>query len=444
MPLSKADQEAARAAEIAAGTDPGMNAQALDVVDDLSPGDGAPPRTLGPTGEPAPQRPLPPAKSAFDTKRADIINRFRTSRTEEADKDRDDISDFTRSGLPPEFAPEPAPAPAAELAGETGEEPPLEAPPVTQKYKVKVRGEEIEMSQEDLIAHAQKSLAGESYLEEGKSKLKEIDALYREVKNNGQRAGQEGEHHAPPQRTQATEPQPQAAADPADPNTTDDTQIERLLEQLQFGADPAEAKTLLRNTIATEAVKVARPMVQEELLNDRLRDEGARTQKVLADFLGKHKEIAEDPKARAVVEYDMYEQQLADLHAIGIDPNTFELPHGGPPTPGDIAQAHRYYRAKGYGMKTPQTMLEKAVENLQSWRGVKTPEPAADPGKAPPRVDVTVERSARRQAAPQQPTRTVAPNPGGDPPAAPQPRDRSSIVQSMAQRRNAPRGRIVA
>lgn len=437
MAASKAEQDAEARARSEAGIDPGETAGALDVIDDGA--RGAPPdpaaRQTAPEGEHA-AKPAPPAKSAFDQRRADIVARFRTSRTEEAEAARDDISDFARSGMPPEFEP---PAPPVEPAAEPAADPaaPLEDPPASQTYKVKVRGQEIEMSQEDLIAHAQKSLAGDSYLEEGKSKLKEVDALLRETRDKASRAGQDGAHHAAPQSAQPAEP---ASPDGADPQHPEDP-IAKLIETIQFG-DPAEARELLQNTIEG----VANKAVATNLESQRMQDEGARAMKVLTDFEGQHPEIAKDKRARAAIESDVFDLQVEDIAALGVDPAKLR-PDGQPPTSGDVALAHRWYRAKGFKVRTPQELLETATKNFMDWKGVKQdPKPdqtPADPAsKAAPRVDLTVDRTARRQAIPQQPSRTVAPKP--DAQQAPQARDRSDIVRSMAAKRNEPRGRVVA
>jgi hypothetical protein len=421
-----------------AGIQPGeTNAAALDVVADgapQDPGPAVPPLAPQPAAEPAP-RETPPAVSAFDRKRDAISARFRTERTADADADRDDVSDFARSGLPPEIAaPPPAPqAPQDDLQppADDVDPAPEPAPAAPPRIKVKVHGKEQELPLEEIVAHAQKSLAAENILDEAKSKLKEFDGILEQARNKVARPDLPA-NTTPDTRTQGSD-QPAATTEP--PNQEDP--YGKLIETIQFG-DPSEARELLRNTIDTATTHT----VQQELLQQRLRDEGARAAKTLKDFQDSHPDLAKDPMARAAIESKMFELQLADITALGLDPARIR-PDGLPPTPGDIANAHRFYRANGFNVLTPQALLEQARDNFLEWKGVKTqtPDDPATPPRAAPRIDVTVDRTQRRAAIPQQPARTAAPRP--DPQATPQPRDRSSIVNAEKARRAKLRGQAI-
>src|SRR5258708_7429612 len=148
-----------------------------------------------PVKEPEPR----PMRLLKDTKRDEIVARFRTQRNEEiesegADDDAKQIRNFTRQGLPPEMVePEEAPPPVEEPpveepVTETTEEPVLKTeetklpPPTPVKRKVVIRGKEMELTDEELVAAAQKSLAADDYLDEAKRKLREVDDLYRQSK----------------------------------------------------------------------------------------------------------------------------------------------------------------------------------------------------------------------------------------------------------------------
>jgi len=439
MADSKAAQDAEARARAESGNDPALNAAAVDVVDDGArgdPGSNQPPRQAG---DPE-QRQPPSVRAKFDDKRAEIINRFRGHRDQQQQEDRDEVSDFARSGLPPEWGQDQQQDQQEEIdqdaqgAVDTAGQQQEPSPPP--KIKLKVRGEEKEYSLDEVIANAQKALAADNYLDEAKGKLKEIDDLLRSTRDRAPRPGQNGEHPAVQNGAQPTDPQQGPNGD--QPQHPED-KIAKLIETLQFG-DPEEAKSLLRNTIAETANEV----VEQSLQSQRLSDEGARAAKVLKDFEDQHPEIAKDKRARAAIEADVLDLQIEDIKALGIDPDRIR-PDGQPPTPGDIALAHRWYRSKGFQVRSPQQMLETASKNFLEWKGVKTPEPnPADPGnKAPPRVEVTVDRAARRQAIPQQPSLSGA-KPRAPAQAPAQPRDRSSIVQDMMANRNKPRGRIVA
>jgi hypothetical protein len=419
---------------------------------------GLPQPGPAPNAQPdAPQPKMPTVRSLNDEKRAAITAKWRTDRNQEATggDDADQLASTVRSaGLPPEFAqqaepapqPEPEP-PAAEV--QPADSPPAETPSPQQKYKIKVRGEEREISHEELLALAQKSAAADSYLDEAKQRLDSAKNLENEIR--AQRvAPQPGIH--PAGQPNAIHPGAQPNAQPGSPqapapDTPSEDPFGKLVETIQFG-DPEEAKELLRNTIGMTTAQ----MVQAGLQQARFRDEGARAAKVVKDFEAAHPDIAKDSKSRAAIEQDIYDQQRADLEEIGVDPNTLRQ-DGLAATPADIANAHRWFRVEQgmTSLKTPQQMLETAHDNFLEWKGIKTPNPAV-PTPGPntptnqPRVApvVHVDRTARRQAIPQQPSPTATPRPAPAPSPAPQTMDgrRSSIVQAMKGQRSKLRGSV--
>ena len=412
----------------------GETALATATIGDVAPPDGARAAPAAPAAE-GEARPAPPVRSLNDEKRAAITARFRTDRTVEAEGDGDDISSFTRSaGLPPEFAeshpvvalPEPEPEPQPEP------EPGAEPAPGPQMVTVKVHGKEIQIPIEEAIAKAQIALASENILDEAKTKARELDAILADARNRAaMRPAPDGANQTVQHQAQPGSPQPPTVQpDQEDP-------FKKLIETIQFG-DPDEAKQLFQQTIGATAQQI----VHGQLLESRFKDEGARAAKVLKDFETAHPEIATDRKARAAIESDILDQQEGDLRNIGIDPARIRA-DGLPPTPGDIADAHRYFRVEqGLSLSTPQQMLEKAATNYLEWKGPKEPAaPAPGSPKVPPRVEVTVDRAARRQAIPQQPSVTAAPRAAPAQPA--QPRDRSDIVNAMKERSAKRRGQTI-
>lgn len=440
---SKAAQEAESRARAEAGVEPALNAGAVEGSEiDGSPGDPGGQRPARQPGTEEPPRPSPVVKSSFDTKRADIISRFRTKRDEDkANEQTDEISDFTRAGAPPEVLDESATAPAEGEVEDEGEAPePVVAAEAPKTVKLKVHGREVEMTLEDALNKAQIALASENILDDAKAKHKELEALLLDARTKVARVDRPAQHQdRQPNTPQPTDEQP----DPADPEHHEDP-IAKLVETLQFG-DPNEAGTQLRNTIASHVSQG----VEQALSSQRLKDEGARAAKVLIDFEGQHPEIAKDKKARAAIESDVLDLQVEDITALGVNLNQIR-PDGFDPTPGDIALAHRWYRAQGFTVRSPETMLETATKNFLDWKGIKSPNPADPPPppatteKTAPRVEVTVDRTARRQAIQQQPSQSGAKPRTPAQAQPPAPRDRSSIVQDMVARRNQPRGRIVA
>lgn len=429
MPPTHQEQVAEARARADAGIDPAMTAEAVNVTDDGPRGD---PGTNQPAprvdAAPIPQRPLAPAKSEFDQRRDDIVARFRASRDEApADEADDIISDLAASGMQPELEPEPGPELAAEPEPEPAAPP---APPKT--FKLKVNGQERELSEEDLIAKAQIALASEGILDE----VKALKRQYTELNQGVTRTTPPNPNQVRQNPAQTTEQQDPIDGDPAPPNQED--RLTKLIEAIQFGADPAETRALLQDTIADMSKDTANTVVTQVLAQQRLKDEGARTAKVLQDFKEKHSDIANDPLADAVIQTKLYQLQVEDLKALGVDPSQLQTPSG-VVTPADVAMAHRWYRSEGFAVRAPQEMLETATADFLAWKGVKPPPQPADPAaKAAPRVDISVDRTARRAAIPQQPSRAAAPRAAQE--AAPQPRDRSSIVQDEIARRQTLRG----
>lgn len=414
-----------------------------------------------PAAEPkADPKPAPKVASPFDDKRAAITARFRTERTTTApETGRDEITDFTRSGgMPEEFrqfdqavgaeaqaapdaAPEAAPAPTSESSDGAA---PADAVPQTapQTVKVKVNGQEIELPIEQVIAKAQIALASENILDE-------VKRLKNELIDRAQppaRPGQDG-HHAAPQNGHhadlTTQPaEPGQAADPALQHQ--ESPIKKLIESIQFG-DPNEAEPLLLNTIGqmTEAA------TRKAFLDARILDDAAAADRALNEFSKQHTDIANDPKARAVIEADIFEQQAKDLQALNVDFG--KIRHDGrQATPADIANYHQILRSQGYNVRSPAQLLERAHGNFLEWtKGIKPQPPADPPPPAPapqqqqrsaaPRVEITVDRSQRRQAAVQQPSRP-APQPAPQPPA---PQSRSDVVKAMKERNATRRGQTL-
>jgi hypothetical protein len=90
MAPNKAAQDAEAKARAEAGVDPAMTAAATDVIDDGARGDPQP--QAQPTEPAAPV--IPPVKAKYDDKRSEIIARWNTNRREQADAERDELSDF--------------------------------------------------------------------------------------------------------------------------------------------------------------------------------------------------------------------------------------------------------------------------------------------------------------------------------------------------------------
>jgi hypothetical protein len=387
------------------------------------PADTSPPPEVVAQDEPAGK-----PKRFTDPKRNAIVARFRENRSTEADEDAAEILAFAHHGIPPELVsrpravePEPEPDPVVE------DTPPADAP--VKRTKVIVRGREMELSDEELLAHAQKSLAADDYLGEAKGKLDEVNQLLRDTRTR-----------AAPGPTPHT-PAPQAGERTDQPT---DTPVEhparkpmsKVVELLQFG-DPEEAAAELDRSIDERAAQRSSQALQRE----RLRNETTRSHRFLQEFATEHPDLAQDSYASAAMEKRLFELQREDLvklaKSFGKDESVV------PTSPAAIAQWHLYYRTEGHPVRDVPNLLKQTRDDFVSWRDKGKPakeEPAPKP--AAPRVEVVVDRSARRATIPQQPSRTVTPKPDAavTPPA---PRDRSAIVAQMQRQRAKNRGVVL-
>lgn len=427
----------------------GTTPQAPDntVPDDL-------PRAAAPapvaTPEPEPQRPTLRKDSARDA----IAARFRQNRdTNDADarSDVEELRAFAHNGVPPELvAPQQHGIDADKIAAHGDEadviDPDLPAAAATQdpdapqaavpvvRRKLIVRGQTLELTDEEMEAAAQRGLAGDSYMDEARRTLDEAKALRRDFSA------------APGSQQQNT---PAATSgQPAEPSATPsadeqpDHELVQVIEQVQFG-DPTQAAKALNDVINRRVTAASsthsQQATQVAMQNERIRDEAERSQRFLQDFERDNPELASDEFASAAMEKHLYRLQREDIlklvRAYGKDETQV------PSDPKTIANWHLFYRTRGHDVRDVPGLLKTARDNFIAWRGTpSSPQPAPRPGApaAPTQQRVVVNRDARRQAIPQQPTRTVTPRSDSQA-QSPQPRDRSAIVRDMIKTRSAPR-----
>lgn len=391
----------------------------------------------------ATDRKPPVVRSPKDEARNEITARFRKNRSTESaseeESDAQEIRRFAREGMPPELIAlnglqdgdaDPALETGDEGTGiiEAGEvEAEEQAAPV--KRKLKVNGKDRELSEDEITAAAQMYLAADGILDEAKAKMRDIDALMRSAKENqGTRSAPTGENQTARNAAQTTDTETPIADDGE--NQTDNP-FTKLIETIQYGK-PEEAAASLQQLVTTEAGKQSK----EALRNERLRNDGVRSQKVLKDFMEAHPDLASDEMASAAIERTLFSMQKQDLLALGLEEATI------PQTPAEIAKWHQFYRVEGHNVRDAATLLTDARDNFLKWRGGPVAPKVADP-KTPPKIAVVVDRSARRAAIPQQPSRSAAPKP--DTTATQKaPADRASVVQNMKLLRAKPRGQVLS
>ncbi len=434
-----------------------LNQGALDTAGEDDPGTQQPPQPQ-PQPQPEPQQPKP-VLSRFDQRRQDIINSFRKDRAEqqgEADENDDQIRSLSNDGLPPELteAVDDRDEPGDDQAGEQQPQPDVQ--PEERKHKLLVRGKEILVTEAELREHAQKSIAHDDYLTEGRDEAKkereearrdreQARQLLERVQNlEGQRMPP-GTHPAGQDAQPGEQPQPGDSATPADP-------YGELVDAIQFG----DRETAIARTREFFQKQVP-AMSAEQVRQSRLQAEWNNSMQVLGEFANEHQDIANDKKANAAIHTTMVDLQREDLKALGIPEEQLKDDMV-------VAQRHLAARTDRLNVRNPRKLLDTALDDYRAWRGTQSPTP--QPGAQPPaqqhqppgqqqpptaqqpqpqqqrRVEVSLNREQRRAAIPQQPERTSAPRPQPRAPEQPQPKDRSDVVLAMKQKRDALKGKV--
>ena len=372
----------------------------------------------------APQR---PPNQRLLTRDA-IIKSFRDKRQEDIDSDEEDMREHDL--LPPELKPQPKPQEEEEITPAVEDKIEEEQPPAPPAKRVlKIRGKEIELTQDEIDAAAQKALAADNYLDEARSKLDQVNDLLRTTQQKagpGPVAQHQGDE--PAQTGQGDEPG--EGEHPADP-------LKEAIEQIQYG-DPSEVGAKLAAAIDQAADKKATEAAGKALMAERIRDENARSKALMAEFSKDNPEIANDPISRTAFETILIQKQVEDLIGLGIEPDQVKGLD-----PKAIANWHRDLRVNGYKVKSAATLLEEGNSVFKAWRQpAAAPAPKEETPKAPARVAVTVDRTARRESIQTQPTRAAVPQ-RRETPAAPAEPNRSAIVARIAQDRAKKRGAAV-
>lgn len=282
------------------------------------------------------------------------------------------------------------------------------------KRKLIVRGQEMFLSEDEILARASMVTAADSYLEEARTILNEA----KQVK--AERAGQRPQHPEDRNGTQNEE------LDPNDPDVISrrpESRTRAVVEKIQFG-DPEEAAAELDQLIDERADKKTDERQLKRLMDNDL----VKSQKALKDFVAANQTLNADKMAARAIEqtlYDIYEEDIIKVGKVDADKI--------PTDPQQKAAWHRFYRVHGEPVRTAAEALEEAKTRVMRWRGVNSAEPQPEPRKAAARVNVNVDRTDRRAAIPNSPTRSVSPRP--DATAAPRTTSRSDVISKMRQSR---------
>lgn len=355
--------------------------------------------------------------SPSDAAREAISSRFKRDGTIPFDGDftkpENLYGDVAREQLEPD--------PDADEPGVTAAER-QQAAPAEKTFTIKVRGKDVVLTEAQLLERASKVEAGDSYLAETRDLLEQAKELR---KGQAEHAGRDDQRH-PVDRQSSTQDDVSEADDGQQPRRPG---MKDLVEQIQYGS-PEEAAKLLEDAISNAADTAADKRQLKRLMNNDL----SRSQKSLQDFQAANPEIAGDENSAALMEKNIYAIFREDIEKLGVvDADKI------PTDKKTLADWHRFYRVHGQPVSDIPVVLEEAKQRLVSWRGpaaAQQQKPAARKDAAP-RVEVNVDRTQRREAIPNQPTRSTAPRP--NPTASSKSQKGSDVVREM----RAARGQLV-
>lgn len=392
------------------GADPHQN-----LIDDSTGENDLPARQPRQQDEPETEaRHEPIRMSPNDLKRLEIAKRFKRN----ADGDED--APFNGDPNDPEMRfgkvarQTIEPEPGESIVGQRVEEPAPQDEPQPKLTKLIVRGKDVWLTDAQILERAAKVEAADSYLEEGRSLLEQARRVNREQRTSPDL------HH----------PEDQTGTQNDDLNVDDQSadqhpdELAQAIEEIQFG-DPKNAADKIRQVIDRAADQSADKRQKTRLINNDV----AKSQADLKAFMGQNPDLAKDEVANVVLEKTMYDIYREDITKLGVDPAVI------PTDTTELANWHRFYRVEGKPVRTTAEALQEAKGRFDKWRGVTKQSP--QPQRQQPRVEVNVDRTARREAIQNQPTRAVAPRPDAVR-QAPTRKSRHDIIMDMRRSRGRP------
>jgi hypothetical protein len=289
-----------------------------------------------------------------------------------------------------------------EIAADTPADQPQGA---ARTIKVKVRHEIRELPEDEVIAAAQKTLAGDGYLEEARRLLEDAKQVA------SSRPHQGGSDPASTNR--------QTDEADAQSHQTDDDRA--LAERLQFGSPDEAAAVIaqLRQAGTNDPDAIRRAVYDTQRATDV-----TKAKRSYDVFVRANEDLVKDPIAHAAMEAAFYNGLRTDLRNLGYTDD--QLPRANE----RLVEAHRFHRIQGQDVRDTAALLEESKQAVEKFRGARSSEQPAPPARKDS-VTVRVDRSERRAGIPLQPARSALPTSSS---AAAQPvqNARKAAVQKMA------------
>lgn len=372
---------------------PGAEAPADDHVpdadDDFAAYDD---RSVSPADHNDPQagaRPAPrkEGESADDDPREIAVRRYREIRDQQA---KDFAEQQARQAEEMEAGPD----------DEQGHQEERRTEPQGQRVKLKVHGREIEMSMEEALAHAQKSVAGENKLDEAKQLVAELKAL---------KASQRGHQE-----------ESQAQRRPHDESRRE--KLLRAAERLQVG-DAEDGAEALAELMPDESDIDRR--VERKIKATRVQEE---VDRAIDGFSRKNADIVNN-KYLATAAGDILAEKLAgELTRAGVDSDIVSRLASNPKL---LAESYKEARMAGWKIRDPGALMDEAATALRREFNIPAPRQGASQQRADgDRVQDRIER--KRAFGTQQPRTAYVRQPM---PTRQEPRTAKDIVGAMRKAR---------
>lgn len=284
-----------------------------------------------------------------------------------------------------------------------GQDPPVEEPAQT-RQRLKVHGREVELSDDEVKALAQKALAAEDILGEAKQLRTEQTRLLEELRNARADHSQDGK-------------QPSAPQGDGDPATEpDDDELDAIIDDIQTGGreeakaafrkygDSLEQRMLERIGNLDERIAETTQTLNET--NERQRQ----TRQTLEEFSKEYPEFSTSAPLQSALAHETAARMRQEMINIGVREETLDgikQKYGFDETQA-AAFAYRTLQQRGHELKDHGSLLRESADSLRSTFGApaaQKPAPASEPAKG---VDERIER--KRTMAPQPRRATTAPS----------------------------------
>jgi hypothetical protein len=284
--------------------------------------------------------------------------------------------------------------------GEDQTEQLAEAPEQTRRRKLRVNGQDVELTEDEVTALAQKAYVAGDVLEQAKGYRAQLQAKL-EALQQAEAANQSDR--------QAQAPQPQQST--SEDTKPDDDELDDIIDRIQVG-DTNEAKAALEKygqrleqrildrfgDLDKRIADTTRTMSENEARQRQM-------QTVLSEFQAENSDIANDGALLQAVSYNAVQQMREQMHGLGVQDATIDniRQQGGFDETQAVAYAYRALQERGYQLPDHGTILRTSAQRIREKFGMSSPRGSN------PTPDISG-REARKQAMTPQPRRAnVAP-----------------------------------